>query len=125
MRSCRPRSSKQMLLQKAEELDLYLLANIRPESSGLPMTIWVSEHGNARHGPPIKVSLQHGDKLDPYHTASVSIGDDPELVAGNLGPQELRAVQAYVRLNKTVLLAYWSGEIDTFKLASHLKALPL
>ena len=108
---------------KTEELDLYLMANIRPESSGLPMIIWVSEHGNARHGPRIKVSLQHGTKLDPYRTASVSIEDVPELVAGNLSPPDLRAVQEYVRLNRATLLAYWTGEIDTVKLASRLKAL--
>lgn len=109
---------------KVEELDLFLMANLRPKTTGLPMTIWVSERGHARHGPRInKVGLEHGDKLDPYRTASVTVSDTPKAVEGELSPQDLRAVQDYIRLNQATLLAYWEGEIDTAELVARLNAL--
>ncbi len=108
---------------KTEALDLFLMANLRPKTTGLPMTIWVSERGNARHGPRLKVSLQHGPKMDPYHTASVTLGDDPREIDGTLTPEDLRLVKSFIQLNRAALEAYWKGGIDTGELLERLKAL--
>ena len=32
-----------------ENEDLHEMANLYPDSTGLPMTVWVSPRGNARH----------------------------------------------------------------------------
>ena len=53
--------------------DLFLMANLRPDETGLPMVIWVSERGNARHDARVKVSQAHGSRIDPNNTASVAI----------------------------------------------------
>jgi hypothetical protein len=44
--------SKQIGSQGAEALepeDLFEMANLFPRTTGLPMTVWVSPRGNARH----------------------------------------------------------------------------
>lgn len=98
------------------------MANLRPASTGLPMVIWVSEKGHARHGPRIKVCLHHGPKANLDPSVSVSIADEPEVGAGSgLAPSDFQAIKNYIRLNKTALLAYWNGEIDTAELICELR----
>ncbi|MBI4084102.1 MAG: hypothetical protein HY423_15975 [Candidatus Lambdaproteobacteria bacterium] len=101
--------------------DLYEMANIRPKNSGLPMTIWVSERGRARHAPRIKVSLRHGSKMDIGNTVPVTIEDDPKVIGGRLTREDLDAVQRYILLNRDTLLDYWNGEIDTVELVGRLR----
>jgi hypothetical protein len=54
-----------------EEPDFFLTANLRPATTRLPMTVWVSERGLARHDVRVEVSIvlspqapahQHGDR---------------------------------------------------------------
>lgn len=34
--------------------DLFLMANLRPTDTGLPMVVWVGERGNAQHDAQIR-----------------------------------------------------------------------
>jgi len=36
--------------------ELFEMANLYPRTTGLPMTVWVSPRGNARHDVRIKVN---------------------------------------------------------------------
>ena len=47
-----------------EDLDLFEMANLYPATTGLPMTVWVSPRGHARHAARIKVCMTHGNKMD-------------------------------------------------------------
>jgi hypothetical protein len=55
--------------------DLYLMANLPPRLTGLPMVVWLLERGRARHDARIKVSRTRGsvDRAEP--------GRDPRLLA--------------------------------------------
>ena len=53
---------KRTIANEAE--DLFIMANLRPKTTGLPMVIWVSERCNAKHGARIKVSISQGDKIN-------------------------------------------------------------
>jgi hypothetical protein len=97
------------------------MANLRPQHTGLPMVIWVSEKGRARHGPRIKVSRQHGPKMDAMNTVTVTVDDDPRVVGGELPPKDLDAVKRYIALNKGPLLGFWNGELDTVELVARLR----
>jgi hypothetical protein len=44
--------------------DLFEMANLFPCTTGLPMTVWVSPRGNARHDVRIKVNLTHGNQMN-------------------------------------------------------------
>ena len=40
------------------------MTNLTPRMTGLPMTVWVSPRGNARHDVRIKVNMTHGRSDD-------------------------------------------------------------
>src|SRR5688572_25987684 len=44
------------------------MANLYRRDTGLPMTIWVSPRGRARHDVRIKVCTTPGDRMDPTNT---------------------------------------------------------
>lgn len=115
---------KQITLWEVEDLEPFEMANLRQKTTGLPMVIWLSEKGHTQHGPRIKASKNHSDKMDIHDAVSVSITSPPDIVAGTgLNPKDFEAVSRYIELNKKVLLQYWNYEIDTAELIGSLKSL--
>jgi len=108
----------------AEPADLFEMANLFPATTGLPMTVWVSPRGNARHDVRVKVNMMHGNRMSPADTAVVGVRRTPRVIAGRLSPDDQRAVFEWVRLNAPALVAYWEGQIDTAKLVQQLLPLP-
>ena len=45
-------------------MSCFVMANLSPRMTGLPMTVWVSPRGNARHDVRIKVNTTHGNQND-------------------------------------------------------------
>jgi hypothetical protein len=88
------------------------------------MTVWVSPRGNARHDVRVKVNTTHGDQMNIANTAVVGVHPTPHIVAGDLSPDDQRAVFEWMSLNTVVLVAYWEGRIDTIELGQLLKRLP-
>jgi hypothetical protein len=106
-----------------EDGDLFDMANLFPGTTGLPMTVWVSPRGNARHDIRIKVNLTHGNQMNPSNTAVVGVRPSPHMIAGSLSPDDEKAVFQWISLNEAALIEYWEGEIDTIQLGHALKAL--
>jgi hypothetical protein len=109
---------------EADAEDLYEMANLRPKTTGLPMVIWVSERGNAQHHARIKVSMQHGDRMNIHYTAVVGIRP-PSVFAGVLSSVDRQAVFGWINLNEAALIDYWNQAIDTAELIQRLRALPI
>jgi hypothetical protein len=103
--------------------DLFEMANLFPRTTGLPMTVWVSPRGNARHDVRVKVNMTHGNQMNIANTAVVGVRPAPHLVAGQLAPEDERAVFEWVALNTAALVSYWHGEIDTIQLGEQLRPL--
>jgi hypothetical protein len=103
------------------EDDLYEMTNIYPRTSGLPMTVWISPRGRARHDARVKVCRVAGNRMIPEDTAVVSVRPEPVLVEGELDAAALRAVQAWIALNQDVLIDFWNGETDGIELAQRLR----
>ena len=101
--------------------ELFEMANLFPRTTGLPMTVWVSPRGNARHDVRVKVHMTHGDQMNIANTAVVGVRPNPHVIAGRLSPDDQRAVFEWVLLNSAALLAYWEGRIDTIELGQQLK----
>ena len=114
---------RQSLQTEAEAEDLFEMANLFPVTTGLPMTVWVSPRGNARHDVRVKVNMTHGNQMNPANTAVVAVRPAPRLVAGQLSPGDERAVFQWVSLNEAALVAYWQGTIDTIQLGHLLQPL--
>jgi hypothetical protein len=100
---------------------LYDMANLYPRTTGLPMTVWVSARGGARHDVRVKVSRQGGDRMVIEDAASVAVRPEPALVEGELDAASLAAVSAWISLNREVLVAYWDGTADTADLIQRLQ----
>jgi hypothetical protein len=107
---------------KAED-DLYEMANLYPKHTGLPMVIWVSERGRARHDVLIKVSRRHGDRMNIHQTAVVGVRP-PSVLAGVLATSDQQAVFRWVTLNEAALIDYRNCVIDTVELVQRLTPLP-
>jgi hypothetical protein len=106
-----------------ESDELYEMANLYPGETGLPMTVWVSPRGNARHDVRIKVNMTHGNQMNTDNTADVRVRPLPHVAAGRLSGDDERVVFDWITLNTTALTAYWDGDIDTLELARTLKPL--
>jgi hypothetical protein len=94
--------------QIIEDEGLFEMANVRPEISGLPFIVWISEKGQARHDVRVKVSP--GPRAREF-VASVTVRPDVEVVAGTLSGRDLELVRAWIELNRDVIVKFWEGEI--------------
>jgi hypothetical protein len=100
------------------------MANLFPRTTGLPMTVWVSPRGSARHGTRIKVNMSHGNQIIATNTAVVGVRSSPHVVAGRLSAGDQRAIFDWITLNSAAIIGYWEGDIDTVQLVQALKSLP-
>lgn len=103
------------------DTDFFLMANLRPNTTGLPMVVRVSERCYARHDVRVKVALQHGDRIDPSHTAVFGVPPNPGLIFGNISAADQRVVSDWIKLNEAAIVEYWDGVIDTGELLGQLK----
>jgi hypothetical protein len=104
--------------------DLFLMANLRPAETGLPMVVWVSERGYARHAVRVKVSTSRGSKINPTQpTATFSVRPVPSLIAGYIPPADQRAVERWIALNSDVICHYWDSAISTADMLARLRPL--
>lgn len=110
-------------LSSGEEGDFFEMANLRPKHTGLPMTVWVSHAGRARHDARIKVCRAHGDRLDFEDMAVVGIRPTAALLEGPLDGGDLKQVQRWIELNRDVLIGFWDGCLDTVEMLQGLKRL--
>jgi hypothetical protein len=111
-------------VREPESDELFEMANLFPRTTGLPMTVWVSPRGNARHDVRVKVNTTHGDQMNIAHTAVVGVCPTAHVITGHLSPDDRQAVFEWVSLNNAALVAYWEGRIDTIELGNALKRLP-
>jgi hypothetical protein len=104
--------------------ELFLMTNLYPVSTGLPMVIWVGPSYGARHDVRIKVSPAHGTRMDPSNLAVVAVRPVPRVIAGHLSSADLRAVSDWIRLNETAIIDHWNGLTDGVQLGRQLRPLP-
>jgi len=103
-----------------QDRDTFEMTNLYPRHTGLPMTVWVSPRGHARHAARIKVHMAHGDRMVASNTAVVALAPQPRLVAGDLSSNDQRLVFAWAKLNQPALLDFWDDG-DVVQLLSRLK----
>ncbi|MES1201406.1 MAG: DUF4160 domain-containing protein [Pseudomonadota bacterium] len=91
-----------------EDEDLFEMVNVRPEISGLPFIVWISEKGGARHDVRVKVSP--GPRVRSF-SATVSVRPAVEILAGDLSARDLDLVRQWIDLNRDTIIKYWNGDI--------------
>jgi hypothetical protein len=103
--------------------ELFLMTNLFPATTGLPMVVWVGPSYGAPHDVRVKVMQGHGTRMDPGNLAVVALRPRPHVVAGRLLAADLRAVTQWIALNETAILDHWNGLTDGAQLAQQLKPL--
>jgi hypothetical protein len=103
--------------------DLFEVANLYPDTTGLPMTVWISPRGDARHDVRVKVNMTHGNQMSIANTAVVGVSPTPRVISGQLSPGDAQAVFRWIALNTDALVAYWEGRTDTPRVIQALKPL--
>ena len=112
-------------MNEINEDDPFAMANLRPDDTGLPMTVWVSE----RAGAPHDVRSQ-GLYLCTAHACCRQV--PPALLCAR---RRISPLGIYPRptcgqsaigfgVNEAVLIDYWQGAISTVELIQRLQRLP-
>jgi hypothetical protein len=105
----------------ADDLDLFEMANLYPRTTGLPMTVWISPRGGARHDARVKVNTVHGPSMDISKAATVGIRPAPAHLNGPpLSSADLARVSNWIALNEPALIDFWEGRIDTSEALARL-----
>ena len=89
---------------------LFDMANLRPERTGLPFVVFISQRGGARHD--VRVKIAHGAKVKPSEMTTVAVRPRARIIRGKLDPADLDLLAKWIDLNKDVLVDYWNGDIE-------------
>ena len=95
---------------RAEGQALFEVANLRPERTGLPFVVFISQRGGARHD--VRVKVARGAKVRASEMATVAIRPSVRVIRGKLDQGELDLLKEWVELNRSVLIDYWNGAIE-------------
>jgi hypothetical protein len=89
---------------------LFDMANLRPERTGLPFVVFISQKGGARHD--VRVKVAPGPKVRPSEMATVAVRPAVRVVRGALAPDDLARLAEWIELNRDVLIDYRNGDIE-------------
>ena len=107
--------------ENEDDTGFYAMVNLLPADTGLPMVVWASERGRARHDVRVKVCEAHGL---PRTLATVAMRPTPRLVAGQLSAADLRAVIDWIKLNEDALVDYWEYRISGIEFGRRMRRVP-
>jgi hypothetical protein len=104
-----------------DDLDLFEMANLYPRTTGLPMTVWISPKGGAKHDARVKVNQTHGNSMDLSQAVTVAIRPFPHEAHGQLlNSSDFAKVKNWIELNEPALMEFWEGKIDTAEVLARL-----
>jgi hypothetical protein len=98
------------------------MVSFRKNVTGVDNTVFISVKFPG-HAPRIKVAVDPPTHIDVFgNNASVAIADG-KLLAGKLPSNVQKQVEAFLQLNRDVLIDYWEKRIDTDELRDRLQPL--
>ncbi len=86
------------------------MANLRPDRTGLPFVVFISQKGGARHD--VRVKLARAAKVRPSDMITVAVRPSPHIVRGRISAREFELVKRWIELNERALTDYWNGVIE-------------
>ena len=87
----------------------YEMANLRPERTGLPFVVFISQRGGARHD--VRVKVARVPRVRPSEMVTVALRPSVRVVRGRLDPHDLALLRRWIDLNEQILIDYWNGVI--------------
>lgn len=99
------------------------MANLRPERTGLPFVVFISQRGGARHD--VRIKLARSPRVRPSEMITVALRPAPRVIRGQISAHEFDLVKKWLSLNADALIDYWNGVIEyTEDVMDTLKKLP-
>jgi hypothetical protein len=89
---------------------LFEMANLRPERTGLPFVVFISQRGGARH--EVRVKVAPSARVRPAEMVTVALRPDVRVVRGKLDRADMARLRRWIELNRDILVRYWDGEIE-------------
>ncbi|MGH7037253.1 MAG: hypothetical protein ACREFK_00845 [Stellaceae bacterium] len=89
---------------------LFDMANLRPERTGLPFVVFISQRGGARHD--VRIKLARAPKVRSAEMITVAVRPTPRVVRGKMTAHEFDLLKRWIALNRDVLVNYWNGTIE-------------
>jgi hypothetical protein len=89
---------------------LFDMANLRPERTGLPFVVFISQRGGARHD--VRIKLSRGAKVRSSEMITVAVRPMPRVIRGRMNAPEFDLVRRWIEENMQVLVDYWNGDIE-------------
>jgi hypothetical protein len=86
------------------------MANLRPDRTGLPYVVFISQKGGARHD--VRIKLARAARVRPSEMLTVAVRPVPRLIRGTMNREEFDLVKRWIELNRNVLIDYWNGDIE-------------
>lgn len=94
-----------------EQVNLWEMANLRPDFTRLPVTVWVSTGTSSKHGARIKVC--RGAKWDQQKCSTIPLYGVSRIIGNaDITQEEFSKIVQWIEINRDVLLQYWNGEIE-------------
>ena len=87
----------------------YEMANLQPERTGLPLVVFISQKGGARHD--VRVKVARAPRVRPSEMVTVALRPSVRVVRGRLDPQDLALLRQWIDINEQILIDYWNGVI--------------
>jgi hypothetical protein len=99
------------------------ISNLRPERTGLPFVVFVSQKGGARHD--VRIKLARAPRVRASEMITVAVRPVPRVIRGSISGREFDLVRKWIELNSDVLVRYWNGAIEyTEDMMKLVKPLP-
>jgi hypothetical protein len=86
------------------------MANLRPQRTGLPFVVWVSQKGGAQHD--VRVKVAQSAKVIPSQMGTYSVRPFAYVGGQSLTASEEKLLEAWINKNLGVLIAWWDGDIE-------------
>jgi len=100
----------------------YLITDIGPETSGLPMVIWIAQEYKTKFGCNMKVSVRNGKRGKLFKWIGITIDDKPQIIGRHkINDKKLNLVKKFILLNKKVILDHWKFKSSSLELINTIK----
>jgi hypothetical protein len=88
----------------------YEMANLRPERTGLPFVVFISQRAGANHAVRVKVS--QGARVHPHNMGVYAVKPFRHVAGPALSARDETALERWVEVNEPMLVAFWDGDIE-------------
>jgi hypothetical protein len=86
------------------------MANLRPDRTGLPFVVFMSQRGGAGHD--VRVKVAHTPRVRPSEMVTVALRPPVRVIRGRLEPHDLDLLRRWIEINAQVIIDYWNGIIE-------------